>query len=120
MLSIPLPDVDINADFSIPPRPGARTSQFRVLSQVYGIRRIELTIEGMAGSEANLVVLRHKLVQPRLKLPEGVSESMDSRDSSVTLHFPDGVHEDPMASGNLHFHFAPGHGWQRITIALTW
>jgi hypothetical protein len=120
MLSIPLPDVDINADFSIPPRPGARTSQFRVLSQVNGARRIELTVEGMAGSEGDLVVLRHKLVQPRLKLPEGVSESLDANHSSVTLHLPDGAHEDPMFSGNLHLHFAPGHGWQTITVALTW
>jgi glycogen debranching enzyme len=120
VLSIPLPDVDIDADFSSLPRPGARTSQFRVLSQVYGVRRIDLTVEGLAGSEGSLVVLRRKLVQPRLKLPEGVGEGNDLKHASVNLTGPDRAHEDAKSAGNLQFHFAPGDGWQTITVTITW
>jgi glycogen debranching enzyme len=119
-LSIPLPEVDIDADSSSPVQPGARTSEFRVLSQVYGVRRIDLTVEGMAGSEGNLVVLRQKLVQPRLKLPEGVVEGIDREHASVNLTFPDRAHEDGKSAGNLEFHFAPGNGWQTITVTVTW
>jgi hypothetical protein len=119
-LSIPLPEVDIDADSSSPVQPGARTSEFRVLSQVYGVRRIDLTVEGMAGSEGNLVVLRQKLVQPGLKLPEGVVEGIDREHASVNLTFPDRAHEDGKSAGNLEFHFAPGNGWQTITVTVTW
>jgi hypothetical protein len=124
MLVIPLPEVEIRTPGSEPPIAGSRTSNFRVVSEEAISHQIRLTVEGLGNSRADLTVLRHKWLQPRLKLPPGIISDDETdpkaKGPSVTLSFLDTAHEDPKIPERLAFHFPPGEGWQTITVTLTW
>jgi hypothetical protein len=125
MVVIPLPDVEIRTPASDSPVEGSRTARFRVVSEEVSSREIKLTVEGLCGSRADLTVMRHKLVQPRLKVAPGVSidddeSNPEAKGPAVTLSFLDTAHEDPKIPERLSFHFPPGVGWQTITVTLTW
>ena len=120
MLAVPLPDVEIRTPAAQSPAPGARTEDFRVVSEEYGTRKIVLTVEGLADSRSDLIVIRHKLIKQRLELPTGVSSEPDAKGASVALVALDTAHEDPKVPEDLQFHFPPGEGWKTITVTLTW
>jgi len=125
MLVFPLPAVEIRTPEAAPSIAGSRTGHFRVVREEVGNREIKLTVEGLGGSRADLTVLRHKLVQPKVKLPPGVHADEDESDPeakgpAVSLSFLDTAHEDPKVPERLAFHFPPGEGWKTITVTLTW
>ena len=120
LLAIPLAEVEIGTPPAIAPVAGTRTSKFRIISEEYGTRRIKLTVEGLAGSQADLLVIRHRLVKEHMELPPGVDNSHDSKGTSVSLFAIDTAHEDPKVPVDMHFQFGPGEGWQTITLTLSW
>jgi glycogen debranching enzyme len=120
LVAIPLPDIEISTPPVIAPEAGARTSKFRIVSEEFGVRDIKLSVEGLGGAQADLLVIRHKLVKEHLALPPGVDNSHDSKGASVSLSAIDTAHEDPKVPVDMHFHFAPGDGWQTITVTLSW
>jgi len=125
MLAVPVPDVEIRTPASEPPLAGSRNASFRIISEEVSSHQIKLTVEGLGGSRADLTVLRHKLVQPKMILPPGIHTEEDetnpeAKGPAVSLSFLDTAHEDPKIPERLAFHFSPGGGWQTITVTLTW
>ena len=125
MLVIPVPDVEIRTPASEPPTAGRSTERFRIISEESGNRQIKLIVEGLGDSRADLTVLRHKLVQPKMSVPPGIHTNEDetnpeSKGPAVSLSFLDTAHEDPKIPERLAFHFPPGEGWKTITVTLTW
>jgi hypothetical protein len=119
-LAIPLPDVEIGTPPAQSPAPGARTSQFRVLSEEYGSRKIMLTVEGLADSKADLVVIPHRSAKDRKQIAAGIGDDSASKGASATLAALDTAHYDPKAPMDMQLHFPPGEGWKTITVILTW
>jgi len=125
MLVIPVPDVEIRTPASESPIAGSRNASFRVIGEEVDSHRIKLTVEGLSGSRADLTVLRHKLVQPKLSVAPAVHTDEDetnpeSKGPAVSLSFLDTAHEDPKIPERLAFHFPPGEGWKTIAVTLTW
>lgn len=120
MLAIPLPDVEVRTPQTAIPLPGSSTGSFRVVSERYQPHGITLTVEGLADSRADLVIIRHKLVKERLVREPGVSSEPNATGTSVALVALDTAHEDPKVPVDMQFHFPPGEGWKTITVTLTW
>jgi hypothetical protein len=118
-LAIPLPDVEIGTPPAQSPAPGARTSQFRVLREEYGSRRITLTVEGLADSKADLVVIQHRLAKGK-QLAAGISSDPASKGASVALAALDASNGEPKAAQDMQLHFPPGEGWKTMGVSLTW
>jgi glycogen debranching enzyme len=78
--------------------PGNRTQSPRVIREQYEERKLTFTIEGQAGSEAQLPLI---LAAPTPKL-RATGADLAANSSSLAIHFP------------------PGQGWQTITVTLTW
>jgi hypothetical protein len=91
------------------PLPGNRTQSMRVLSEEYGDRKLTITLEGLAGTRAQLQVF--------VRMPKIVVRA-DGADLSEPP-----AHTGPDAAGEpqtLTAHFPAGDGWKAITITLTW
>jgi hypothetical protein len=77
----------------------------------------------MADSRANIEVLRHKPILPRLLLPDGVSPDFLSRGAYAFLGSlaDNSEAQDPLTADEyIQLHFPPGEGWKTITVTLTW
>jgi glycogen debranching enzyme len=107
-VGIPLHPVAVGAFFERP-RPGDRTDLMRVLKEEYGQRKLTLTLEGPAGTDAHLPLVE---TAPNLKLAADGAE----------LHAPASAKAAPSAADapSLSVHFPPGDGWKTITVTLTW
>ena len=92
---IPLPAVEIAVEHGLP-RPGARTSQMKVLSEVQDGRSLRLELEGMAGSTVALR-LRRNVAGLKLRVDGGAIA-----DDRVRVSFP------------------AGEGYRRQALILSW
>ncbi len=119
-LILPLPVVEIGDLEHVLPAPGARTTQPRVLTQTWGVNKVDLTVQGMAGTEAHFAVRRHKLVKLRPRVSDGLSNEADSRHPGVSLSGIDTAFRDANLPLLLSFYFPPGEGWKTITVTITW
>ena len=123
---IPVPDVEIRTPASEPPTAGRSTERFRVISEESGNRQIKLIVEGLGDSRADLTVLRHKLVQPKMSVPPGIHTNEDETnpESKGPASFLSASLTPRMkirrSWSDFAFHFPPGEGWKSITVTLTW
>jgi glycogen debranching enzyme len=107
-IGVPKRPVEIGSIFQRPV-PGDRTQSPRVVREDDGERKIILTVEGPAGSQAEFPVLVHPLRTTvhaegaELSAP-GTRTGSDATPApqTATIHFP------------------PGDGWKTITVTLTW
>ncbi len=129
-LNIPLPMLDIDQQLtrfsaSIPddkplpdrqPLPGSRTSRARILSAEYGDRRLTLVIEGEAGSQSELGLMRRGPIVPKIaSVASGQGEQVATLGANDVY-----AYENPHAPSLLILNFPPGEGWKTITVTLTW
>jgi glycogen debranching enzyme len=132
-LVIPLPVLDIDQQltrFSAsiptgkplpdrPPIPGSRTSRFRVLRSEHGDRKLTLVVEGQAGSQSELGLVRRAPIVPKIEtVPAGNGESGNG--SAMLGAFDVYAFQNPTAPSLLIFNFPPGEGWKTISVTLTW
>jgi len=132
-LRIPLPMLDIDQSLSrfsasIPdekplpdrsPTPGSRTSRFRVLHSEYGDRRLTLVIEGPAGTQGELGLVRHGPIVPRIEA--ATTQGGESANGVAMLGAYDVyAFQNPTAPSLLVLNFPAGEGWKTITVTLTW
>ena len=117
---LPLPAVEIGDLEQKLPTPGSRTVQTRVVSEEWGANKVNLTVEGIAGGEAYCSVRRHKLVNLRPQVADGLSSEADETHPGVSLSGIDTAFRDPKLPLLLEFHFPPGEGWKTISVTLTW
>lgn len=126
-LRIPLAGVeadDVDSDMNLiepqgaasrdrPTVPGARTSKFRVIHTDYGNHQLKLSIEGMAGTDGILRLIRNGRSVPK------VSTESNEGKASISFRSCDanllGCSWYP-----LMFHFPEGEGWKTITVTLSW
>ena len=132
-LSIPLPTLDIDEQLSRfsasipkekplpdrPPTPGSRTSRFRVLNSEYGDRRLTLVIEGPAGSQGELGLVRRGPIVPKIETATGHGGELESEVATLSA-FDVYAFQNPTAPSMLVLNFPPGEGWKTITVTLTW
>lgn len=98
-LSIPQQPIAIGSFFAAP-SPGAREQAPRILDEQYGDHKLTLTLEGPAGSEAQLPLV---LATPSLKLNiTGAELAASSSTPAVIARFPAGT------------------SFQTLTVTLTW
>ena len=107
-LSIPRPAVEIGSFFE-KPIPGSRTQNTRILSQTYAAHQLTLTVQGPAGSQAELPLV---LSSPALKLHADGAELMDTPQSKED--------KTPGRALAVTVHFPSGEGWKTATVTLTW
>jgi len=112
-----------------PPVPGSRSARFRVLYADAADRRLTLTVEGLAGSDGVLGLIRHRRFVPKVQSePEvapgapGSASGPASMPEQPTAELAIGAdtEADPSVPIPLHLHFPPGEGWKTITVTLTW
>ena len=77
-------------------------------------------MEGLADSNADLVVIQHKSVKDHKQISGGISSDSASKGASVALAPLGTAHADPNAPTDMPFHFPPGDGWKTITVTLSW
>ena len=132
-LSIPLPTLDIDEQLSRfsasipnekplpdrPPTPGSRTCRFRVLHSEYGDRRLTLVIEGPAGSQSELGLVRRGPIVPKIEATTGDGSAL-ARGVATLSAFDVYAFQNPPAPSMLVLNFPPGEGWKTITVTLTW
>jgi glycogen debranching enzyme len=132
-VSIPLPIIDIDQQLSrfsvnIPkewplpdraPVPGSRTSRFRVVRSEYGDRTLTLTIEGPAGTQGELGLVRRGPVVPKIKSITG-SRGEPAPGAAEFGAYDVLAFENPHAPSMLILNFPEGEGWKTITVTLTW
>jgi glycogen debranching enzyme len=107
-IGIPKNLVEIGSIFQRPV-PGDRTQSPRVLREEYGERKVTLTIEGPAGTQAQFPVLVYP--QKTSVHAEGAELSEPGKRGG-----PNATPEPQTAT----VHFPQGDGWKTITVALTW
>jgi glycogen debranching enzyme len=134
MIAIPLPDIELKTPLFGAPAAGSRPRTPRIVSEEYGDRKLTLTVEGPADNSAHaesdgtttfghvfpVTLIRHKLVNPRLDLPVGVSGGPRLGSAFVSWREVDTAHHDPQVPIEMDFHFPSGTGFQAITVTLTW
>jgi hypothetical protein len=132
-LNIPLPLLDIDQQltrFSAsiskdeplpdrPPAPGSRTSRMRVLRSDHGERSLTLVVEGPAGSQSELGLVRRGPIVPKIERVSASDGEPVSRAATLGA-FDVYAFQNPTAPSLLIFNFPPGEGWKTITVTLTW
>jgi glycogen debranching enzyme len=109
-----------------PPLPGSRSGRFRVLQADSADRKLTLTVEGLAGADGVLTLIRHRRFVPKVQAdPEvapGAAPVPDPGADQPTAELAIGAdtEADPSVPIPLHLHFPPGEGWKTITVTLTW
>ncbi|MGB9078686.1 MAG: hypothetical protein WCC26_17760 [Terracidiphilus sp.] len=136
-LRVPLPPIEVDesagpyADRVIdsvsllnkPPLPGARTSRIRILQADYSDRKLVLKIQGLAGSDGIVTLIRHYHIDPKVA-SDSIASNGTSQESATISHRD--CDADPYACKSLpltiHFPSGTGSGsdWQTQTVTLTW
>jgi hypothetical protein len=121
-LTFAAPPIEINAENPEPVQPGSRTSNFRVIDQTYGERKLTLVLDGRAGSEGTLGFSQWIRRAGNVKIsvdppytPTG-SGDFNFRMETTADYAPDTHGVD----GFIQVKFPPGDGWKTITVTLTW
>ncbi|MGB6690254.1 MAG: amylo-alpha-1,6-glucosidase [Terracidiphilus sp.] len=131
-LRVPLPALEINegtlaappqlsavaAVPDWPPTPGARSARFRVLHADYAERKLTLTIEGLAGADGVLSLVRHGRFVPKVQADPEYAPGTEQETAEIAVGLD--AEQDPSAPVPLHLHFPPGEGWKTITVTLSW
>ena len=128
-ISIPLPAMEVDQQLAgfrsnvsddhqfidRPPLPGDRTRRFRIIRSVYGEHKLQLTCEGLAGSQETASLIRHGSFTPKAEIaaPESAAKAIISAKDGWAF-------KDPKAPLLLVVDFPPGEGWKTITVTLTW
>jgi hypothetical protein len=121
---IPLPPLEIAAPF-VPPLPGARTENTRILSETWAPANATLVFEGQAGATANFDILRRSLL-PHLKVdcPQKQANDPNGTHPAASISMDEAGDHDPSVPVKLTLHFPPsptsGSAWQTLTVTLTW
>jgi hypothetical protein len=132
-LNIPLPLLDIDQQLTRiaasiskdeplpdrPPTPGSRTSRLRVLRSQYGERSLTLVVEGLAGSQNELGLVRRGPIVPKIE-QVSASDGEPASGAATLGAFDVYAFQNPTAPSMLIFNFPPGDGWKTITVTLTW
>jgi glycogen debranching enzyme len=132
-LNIPLPLLDIDQQLTRfaasisrdeplpdhPPTPGSRTSRLRVLHSEYAERSLTLVVEGLAGSQSELGLVRRGPIVPKIEKVSASDGELASRAATLGA-FDVYAFQNPTAPSMLIFNFPPGEGWKTITVTLTW
>jgi glycogen debranching enzyme len=91
----PLPAIEVEVPHGLPLR-GSRTSQMKVTGEVHSTRSLQLTLEGLAGSEATLTVVQNAAeVKPTAEGGE-------------------------LTADRLRIKFGPGEGYVTQTVSIRW
>ena len=131
-LRIPLPALEIDeeapAAFPLlsqvsavpdwPPTPGARSARLRVLYADHANRKLTLTVEGLAGTDGVLSLVRHGRFVPRVQANPQYAAGTEQATAELAIGAD--TEEDLSAGVPLLLHFPPGEGWKTITVTLTW
>jgi glycogen debranching enzyme len=96
-----------------PTAPGDRTRKFRIVRTEYGQHQVKLTIEGLAGTDGMLRLIRNGQFVPK------VNDESPAENASVSFRSCDA---NPLGCTwyPLTFHFPEGEGWKTITVKVTW
>lgn len=101
------PPVEVAPIFE-PPVPGDRTRSFRVLNEQHSERKLTLTLEGPANTDAQLPLVLNAM---NLHLrADGASVPTASGAAGHTLG----------SAPVLHVHFPGGEGWVTVTVVIAW
>ncbi len=135
-LRVPLPALEVNeaapaafpqlSEVSAvpdwPPTPGARSARFRVLYADVADRKLTLTVEGLAGGDGVLTLIRHRRFIPRVQADPEVAPGPAPGAEQPTAELAIGADTEADLSVPipLHLHFPPGEGWKTITVTLSW
>jgi hypothetical protein len=120
VIKIAEPTLEVAEGAMEAPAPGQRTARPRVLSVVTGEKRIQITVEGLAGSRAEYWVRQPDRVMPRVDVSDGLSSKADGEHPGVSLSFADAWEMSHGAPLSMYFTFPPGEGWKTITVTLAW
>jgi glycogen debranching enzyme len=118
-LLLPLPVVELGNPNRFPP-PGARTTEFRILHEESGPNKVTITAQAQAGSHADILVKRHKLVRIHVHVDGGLSNDTGAEHPGANVTGIDAAFSDFKQPLGLNFYFPPGEGWKLITVPLTW
>jgi hypothetical protein len=106
-IEIPRPIVEIEPIFEAP-LPGSRTQSVRILNESRGDHRLTVTLEGIAGSDAQVGYYLHDL---------GLKVSVMGAELNNERHY---ASVGPIKPPTMTVHFPPGEGWKTTTVTLTW
>jgi glycogen debranching enzyme len=99
--------------------PGARTSKLRITRSEYGDRSLKLTLEGIAGSDGIVRLIRQGQFVPKVQTDPSPGSGTSERNASISFRECDAKPE-ACPSYPLVLHFPEGEGWKTITVTLTW
>jgi len=121
LLDIPLPAVEVGPSDHTLPLPGSRPAQAKVLKTSDSSRSMNVTIEGQAGSDANLILRKNQGVTPKVALVDPSEHPGAKVDllGTITVDGPRTEH-DPFDPTSVHVHFPEGQGWQTLELTLSW
>jgi hypothetical protein len=117
-LRIPLPEYELVLGVSDAPHPGASTERFRVLQTSYEERKLVLTVESRAGSDASLGI-RHNGSHEGKKAVDPVAKT-DAEGGKAEVESSDCTGMNPQLPRTLFLHFPDGEGWKIMQVTLTW
>jgi len=115
-ITIPLPPMEIALPHPELPLPGARTAQFRVVSEQYGDHKLQIEFEGLADTTARFTIVRHIPVDLSVHSP--VVD--DAKKGAVLIPFENTPSTDPRAPFDMELHFPPADGWKTVKVTLSW
>jgi len=101
-----------------PPLPGSRSARFRVLYADYAERKLTLTVEGLAGADGVLSLVRHGRFVPKVQADPEYAPGTEQETAEIAVGLD--AEQDPSAPVPLHLHFPAGEGWETITVTLSW
>jgi glycogen debranching enzyme len=119
-LQIDEPELQVFEASLATPVSGSRTEKPRVIRQEAADKRIQLTIEGSAGTDAYYSITQPDRVMPKLEISDGLSTKADAQHPGVALSFVDTWEMSHGVPLSMHVVFPPGDGWKTITVTLTW
>lgn len=121
-LVVPLSPIRVSFLDGPPTQSGSRTQKPRILQEVWNKQNVELSIEGPADTQADLLVESWKSSEPKVEVSHGLSTKARGREPGASLteiDIGDNIRSAPFHS-DLHVNFPPGTGWQTLTVTLTW
>ena len=89
-LSVTLPRVEVSLDGQRLPAAGAMTSQPRVIEESYNARELALTVEGIAGTMAELSVRNNSVQSPRKGVATFSVDGAELSGEKLKVVFPKG------------------------------